>query len=79
MDYDLGSNGREIMDDEKLNELLEEMNKKQSQFSNTAKNTALDYVRTNDVSYRDLSIRATENADIWRQAADMVKFHRAFK
>jgi cobyrinic acid a,c-diamide synthase len=65
------------MDDNKLNALLDEMEKKRKEAESIAQMKAMDFVRTNDAQDRAFSKQYLHDADIWSEAAAMVRKHRA--
>ena len=67
----------DTMDDNKLKALLDEMESKKKQAESIAQMKAMDFVKNNDQQDRVSSQQYLHDADIWREAATLVRKHRA--
>lgn len=64
---------KRMMDDNKLKALLDEMETKRKQAESNAQMEAMNFVETNDPIYRALSLRYLYEADIWQEAAALIR------
>lgn len=65
------------MDDTKLKELLDDIEQKRKQAESIAQMKAMDFVKSNKPEDRASAQQYLHDADLWQEAAALIRKHRA--
>ena len=65
------------MDDKKINALIDAFAQKKKQAEDIAQMKATDFVKSNDQADRVRSQQYLHDAELWREASEMLRKHRA--